>query len=81
METITEMDLARLVFGADEMKCEVNHLVRPCTEEVTHQNISRHRVRNLCQNATLTQREWIEQGALCADCNLECQDCWTIRPI
>lgn len=85
METITEMDLARLVFGADEMKCESpTHdygRVR-CSHDVT---ALRHHKCNgplhICSAMANRSAFFIARPLYYCECGRSISECWNIRPI
>lgn len=84
METITETDLARLVFGADEMKCESPEhggMVQ-CSGDVISICSSCGPDLKYCTAMTnLTKACMLSGKWTCPDCGDWLDSCWTIRPI
>lgn len=83
METITEMDLARLVFGADEMKCESAHEVTTCSGEVVAIKETKcGTVIRICRASRDYNLRNLQRGNFtCTRCDFLIRSCWTIRPI
>ena len=73
------IELERLL--DDDLKCQVIHLHRDCSVEVTHRLRWCGGSSLMCQRAAERNEECIRGYGRCAGCLGMCADCWDIRAI
>lgn len=83
LDVATELDLALVPGFESELRCEVEHIVVPCTHDVTHLSIAACNSTRILKCASAVAYELMRKaaGVRCADCKALTADCWTLRPV